>query len=202
MDITIVSIFPQDISETKPGLVPDTYKIEKSDGKNPSILHINDVKSNLYIGDGRTFPITHTAEELANAIVNDFWTSMLQADESARPGLFWVPGKHSKADILTKFATELAEAKKRQNAWFMRLVRLADDDWEKTKQHRMISDLQRTAAHSLGLINKVWYHSPEPETYIKCPACATMVADSAAVCSNCNYVVNKARAIELGIKVA
>src|SRR4030067_2818989 len=121
MDITVVSLFPQDLVEIKPGLIPDTYRIPKSDGKTPSVLHVGDVKSNLYMRDGKTFPITHPAEELANAIVNDFCTSHLQYSEDAKPGLFWVMGKHSKADILAKFGTELSEARKKQNAWFMRL---------------------------------------------------------------------------------
>jgi uncharacterized OB-fold protein len=66
----------------------------------------------------------------------------------------------------------------------------------------MISDLQRLAATNLGLTNKAWYMSAEPETFIKCPACGSSVSDNAALCPNCKYVTNEEKAKLLGIKVA
>lgn len=202
MDITIVSLMPYAIQENKPGLIPDTFYIPPSNGKVPAVLHITDARSNLYVRDGRTYPITHPAEEVANAIVNDYCIAQLQASDDARPAIFWVNGKLTGAEVLTKFPAEVAEAKTKQNRWFMKLVTLADDDWQRTKQFRMISDVQRHAAKSLGLINKPWYLSPEPQEFVKCPACNTLVEKNAAICANCKYVINRERAIELGIKVA
>lgn len=199
MDITIVSLLPWALEEIKPGLIPDTYYIPAAKDGKPSVLHVKDATSNLYVRDGKTYPITHPAEEVANAIVNDYCVSQLQYAEDSKPAIFWVPGKVSKDEVLLKFKDELAEAKKHQNVWFMKLIRLADDDWAKTGQHRLVTDLQRHAARSMGLVNKPWMQSIDPIEFAKCPACSTLVDTTAAVCANCGYVTNKEKAKELGI---
>ena len=200
MDITIVSFLPWALNELKPGLIPEQYYIPPAiDGK-PGILHINDARSNLYVRDGKTYPITHPAEEVANSLVNDYCSAMLQAEDDKKPAIFWVHGKYSADDILNKFKIEIEQARKKQSAWFIKLVRLADDDWAKFGQHRMITDIQRYAAHNLGLVNKPWMQDLEPQQYTKCPACSTMVDITAAVCKNCGFVTNKLKAKELGIE--
>ena len=199
-DVTVVSLLPYAIQEIKPGLVPDIYRIEPSDGKIPSVLHVSNARSFVYIGDGKTFPASHPAEQIAEAIVNDYWSAQLQSSLGARPALFWLPGKLSPSEIVAKYGRDIDEAKKRQNLWFMNLVKLADDDWAKTHQHRAISDIQRYAAKSLGMINKPWYHAPEPEEFARCPACMTLVPADAALCQNCKYVINRVKAKELGIR--
>lgn len=199
MDITVISLLPWALNELKPGLIPESYRVpEAKDGK-PGILHIKDARSNLYVRDGKTFPITHPAEEVANAIVNDYCISQLEADSECKPAILWVFGKFSADEVIVKFKNELAEARKKQNAWFMKLIRLADDDWEKTHQHRIISDVQRHAAKSLGLLTKPWMQSIEPQEFVRCPACATLVDVTAALCQNCGYITNKDKAKSLGI---
>ena len=199
MDITVVSLLPWAIQELKPGLIPESYRVPQAEGGKPGVLHVKEARSNLYVRDGKTYPIHHSAEEVANAIVNDYCNAQLQADTEIRPALFWVLGKHSADEVLIKFRSELDKAKKSQNLWFMKLIRLADDDWERTKQHRMITDIQRHAARNLGLLTKPWMQNIEPIQFIKCPACSTLVEDTAAICPNCKYVVNKEKAKELGL---
>lgn len=202
MDITVVSLLPWALNELKPGLIPESYRIpEAKDGK-PGILHIKDARSNLYVRDGKTFPITHPAEEVANALVNDYCIAQLEQDSESRPAIFWVIGKYSADEIILKFKAELLEAKRKQNNWFMKLIRMADDDWEKTKQHRIITDVQRHAARSMGLLTKPWMQNIEPQEFVRCPACATLVDINAAVCQNCGYTTNKVKAKELGITEA
>lgn len=196
---TIVSVFPQEIKETKPGLIPDTFIIPKSDGKNPQVLHVKDVNSALYIGDGKTFRLTHSFKEIATSIVEDFCNGFIEADADRRPGIFWIPGKHSKENVVKQFPKQIADAIKRQNLWLQRLVISADDDYQKHGQVRGISDLQRMAAFILGLTNKPWYVAPEPITYVKCDACSTMVDSSAAICHNCKHPVNIDKALSLGL---
>lgn len=199
MDATIVSVFPGPIKETKPGLIPDTFEIEESNGKEPQVLHVTEVNSALYIGDGKTFRLTHTVKEIAESIVNDFCNGFIEADEQHKPGLFWILGKHSKDAVKVQFKKELDEAIRKQRAWLQRLVTSADDDFQKHGQHRGISDLQRKAAMLLGLTNKPWYISPEPTTFVKCPACSTMVEEAAAICHNCKYPINVEKATQLGL---
>lgn len=199
MDITVVSLLPWALNELKPGIIPEQYYIPPCVNGIPGVIHINDVRANLYIRDGKTFPVTFTAEELANSLVNDYWRASLQTTEDARPAMFWVLGKYSPEEILGKFSVEIAEAKKRQNRWFMNLIRMADDDWAKTGQHRMITDVQRHAARSLGQLNKPWMQNLEPSEFVKCPACATLVDTNAALCQNCGFVTNRDKAKQLGI---
>lgn len=204
MDFTIVNFLPYALEETKPGLIPDKYYVPGSKDGKPGVLHIGDAKSHLYIRDGKTFPILHSAEEVAKSIVEDYNIAQLEASHDAHPALFYLPGKISATAVLTvpELKKTVDEARKKQNLWFMRLVRKADDDWKKYGQHRMITDIQRHAASSLGMINKEWYHNPEPEEFVKCPACRVTVEATAAVCHNCNYIINEARAAELGISKA
>lgn len=200
MDCTVVSLMPYAIEETKPGVIPGVFLIPAAKDRTPGILHIDDGHSNLYMGEGKTFPIKHGAEEIAKALINDYWTAQLESSEDARPALFWVYGKLSAVEVMAKHKKELQEAKTRQNKWFMNLVRKADDDWAVSKQHRMISDLQRNAAIALGLKNKEWVQGAEIQEFIKCVFCSTMVEASAAICHNCKNIVNPERARELGLK--
>ena len=199
MDATIISLFPGPIKETKPGLIPDTFEIPESDGKTPEILHVTEVNSALYIGDGKTFMLTHTVKEIADSIVNDFCNGFIEADDEHKPAIFWVLGKHSKETVPIQFKKEIAEAVRKQRAWLQKLVTSADDDFQKHGQHRGISDLQRKAAMILGLTNKPWYISPEPTVYTKCPACSTMVDEASAICHNCKYTINAEKAMQLGL---
>src|SRR5574339_901700 len=133
MEFTIVSLLPFALNELKPGLIPEQYYIPPAVNGKPGILHVRDGKSNLYVRDGKTYPITHPAEEIAKALVNDYSVAQLQADEYARPALFFIPGIFSADEVLLKHKAQVDEARTRQNAWFMKLIRLADDDWERTK---------------------------------------------------------------------
>lgn len=199
MIYTVVNFLPYATEERKPGLIPERYYIPAAEDGKPGILHVQDAHSNLYVLEGKTYRIPHIAQEVAEALCNDYNRAQLEGSEDAHPALFCVEGKHSADDILNKFKPLVEEALKKQRLWFTKLVRRADDDWARWQQHRMITDIQRYAARQLGLVNKAWYHTPEPIEFVKCPACATLVEKDAAICKNCHHVVDKEKAKELGI---
>lgn len=199
MEATVVNFLPLALEEKKPSLIPERYYIPAGTKQLPGILHVKDGRSTLYIRDGRTFPVPEPGETIAKSLCDDYKYSLLEADEEACPALFFVIGKHSANDIITKFKDEVDEVRRKQSKWFVKLVKRADDDWSTWKQHRMITDIQRYAAEQLGMINKEWYHTVEPTEFTKCPACSKMVEATAAICHNCQFVVNPARAKELGI---
>ncbi len=200
MEVTVISLLPWSILEHKPGIIPEDYLVPMAGNGKPGVLHVKDGRSNLYVRDGKTYPITHPAEEIGTAIAEDYCRSQLQADADGRPALIWVFGHYSPEEVLVKFKNELLTAKNKQNVWFLKLIRLADDDWEKTHQHRMITDIQRHAAKSMGLLTKPWMQNIEPQEFVRCPACSTLVDVTAAICQNCGYVTNKDKAKELGIE--
>jgi len=199
MDITVVSLLPWAVCEIKPGLIPEVYQIPAAGKDKPAVLHIKDGRSNLYVRDGKTYPITHPAEEVANALIEDYVSAMLQTSEDARPAIFWVMGHLKPEEVLAKHKAEIEAVKYKQGKWFMALIRLADDDWERTHQHKMITDIQRHAARSMGLLTKPWMQNIEPEEFVRCAACSTLVNVEAAICPNCKFVTNPAKAKELGL---
>ena len=202
MKATVVSFVPWEIRETKPGIVPDEFKLQKSDGKVPAVLVIENAVSNVYIdADRGTFPVPVTVETLGRSITEDASKAHLEIDTDAKPALFWVEGAHTPQEVLQKFPKECEEAKRMQNRWFMRLIKSADDSWARFHQHKMIGDLQRLAAGILGL-QKEWAITPEPVTLIKCPACTTMIESDAIVCKNCRTVIRPEAAQKLGLKFA
>jgi len=199
METTVVSLLPFQLEERKPTLIPEWFVVPAAKDGKPGILHVKDCHSNLAMIEGKTFPVTHSAEEISNSIVNDYCSSHLEASDDAKPALFWVFGRLSASDVLVQHKDKVDEARKKQNIWFMRLVRRADDDWEKTKQHRMITDLQRHAATSLGLHNKAWMTPIEPMELVKCPFCMHLIEKEAVICTNCKQVVDKEKAAKLGL---
>lgn len=203
MKATIASFVPWDIIETKPGMIPGEFKIPASDGKTPSILVIDDATTNIYMGaDQGTFPVPVPVDKLAESIINDSVKAVMEVDSDAKPGMFWVEGEKTVKEILEKYADQCTAAKLRQAKWFMKLIKLADDTWNRFHQHRMISDMQRTAAHQLGLSSKEWAITPEPISLIKCPACTTMIESTALVCKNCRAIINPEKAKAAGITFA
>lgn len=203
MKATIVSLIPWETPpETKPGMIPDTYKIPKSDGKTPAVLVIEDAITNIYMGAERgTFPSPIPVDQLAESIVKDASNSYLEIEPEAKPAIFWVEGSLSPKEIMDKHPDKVSEALKRQNRWFMKLIRTGDDTWARFHQHRMISGIQRAAAKHLGL-TKEWAVDPEPINLIPCPACRTMIDTTAIVCRNCKAILKPEEAKKLGINFA
>lgn len=200
MSATVVSYVPYKIRETKPSVIPEEYIIPASDGKIPSILVVETAKTVVYRGfDQPNIPVPIPAEELAADIIKGFVTSQLEYAEDAKPALFWVPGKVSAKEVETQFPAQVAEAKKFQNRWFLRLVKRADDDWAHTKQHKLITDIQRVAAKNLGLNTKEWLVMPDPVEMIKCPACFSFIENGTIKCKYCGAILDMKKAAELGL---
>lgn len=202
MSVTIVSYLPYRVREVKPSVIPEEYIIPASDGKTPSVLVIKTAKTILYRGyDQPNTPIPVPDEELAEDIIKAFTTSQLGYSETTKPGLFWVPGEVYAKEVETKFPTQVAAAKASQNRWFLRLIQMADDDWAKYKQHKMITDIQRIAAKNLGMTSKEWLVMPEPTQMIKCPGCLSYIEEGTIKCKHCGAILDMKKAVELGLVV-
>ena len=195
---TVISVVPFEIIENKPGIYPGTFTVPASKDEVPQVLNVGE---SIYFVEtsepGRSITVRCSPNEVARSIVEDYLSSNLaySSELQAAPGVFWVMGKFSQTEILTKFSKEIETAKKWQLNWFRRLVEMADDDWEKTRQHRTISDMQRFACKAMGL-NRPWIIAQQ-ETYgqtiaqySKCPACQSNVLKEAIVCSSCRCILN------------
>lgn len=160
-----------------------------------NILHVEDAITYIYLDADRGHMAQKiTSEEVAKACVDDFMSSMVYADTEIFPGLFWLPGEYSKAQVEKDFAEKLKQARLTQDKWFTRLVETADDEWARAKHHRSIAPVQRLAAQCLGL-EREWIVQSKPAstvTFAKCPACMSMIDSEAIVCMNCRCVVKPA----------
>lgn len=193
MKCTIVSIVPFPIHEVKPGLFPSEYKIDAAKEGTFETLVVDDATYFVYIDMERgSLKLRCMAEDLAESIVSDFRRSCLAVDEDSGPGMFFVREEKTKEQISRECAVLLIEARKRQISWFKRLVELADDDWEKTRQHKAISDLQRFAAKALRL-ERPWLIDLAKQVNtmsLICPSCVTSIHPDSVVCPNCRVVIN------------
>lgn len=200
MKVTIVSTLPLEINESKPGLIPGTFIIPPAKKDDFNILTIDDCYV-IHLNPNPDMPnmsVPEPAERVAKAIVRDYrdsaqgTSSTANADGSmAIPGMFYLTGEVSKAEIKTTHKKLLDAAFKNTQAWFMNLVAAADDEWVKSKQRRMILDLARVAANNLGL-EREWNYDMLSNQSMTCPFCRSNIHPESVKCANCNEVVNVA----------
>src|SRR5687768_2347899 len=94
-DATIVSVFPLEVTEQKPGLNPQEFVIPAAAPNDISILHVGICHNIVYISDERgTMPVPELGSVVADAVVNDFLKGQLEYQAGrAHPGIFWVSGR-------------------------------------------------------------------------------------------------------------
>lgn len=193
---TIISIVPFPISEMKPGIYPGNFDIPASKNFEPEVLVIGDSKYHVSIDENRSITVKCVAADVAKSIVEDYIVSNLgfSLENGCWPGLTYELGTFTKSEVKSKFAQKLEALKKNQLNWFKKLVEMADDDWEKTHQHKCISDMQRHAARALNLdrpwIINVTADSLTKEVLTKCGACRSIISSEAIVCPNCKCILD------------
>lgn len=206
MRVTLVSTIPWNQEEPKPGLVPSLFRIPKApkggistvlieDGYFPFLVPLSDEKA-------PPIRIPTPGEKIAQSIINDIYSSTIAIDFEAYedkdgkvvqavPGYFWIEGKQSPLTVMSQHSEKVEQATRNMIAWFGRLIKMADDDWKRTRQHKAISDESRRAADYLGL-EKEWNYNPaDPQNNVHCPACQQQVSPLAIVCFQCNYILRK-----------
>ena len=199
---TVVSTLPFSLDEPKPGLIPDRYIVPAAAKDDISTLIINDGFHLVLIPmtDSKTPPmkVTDTAEVIAKSLIEDFTIACLGTNfvpdhngMVAKPGLFWVEGAKQAFQIKKDHAKELEIARNNTIAWFGNLVRMADDDWTKFHSHRMITDLQRTAARYLGMEGREWNFDAREVANNVCWACKSPINPTAIICHSCKAILNQ-----------
>lgn len=192
---TVVSIVPLDIHEEKPGMSPSYYDIPASDGREPKVLVIEDGVTFVYLDEKRgSLEKPVFAKEIANAVVNDYVRAHIcyrpQERPEASPGVFCVEGEWTPEQVKNNFSAQLDKAFKEQVAWFEELVKIADDDWAKTHQHKTITRIQRLAALNLGL-KREWLFAPEQQKMTNCKFCTSQIRIDAIICPTCRQILHQ-----------
>lgn len=213
---TVVSVFPRALVENKPSVSPNEYRVPAClapDGRgypdiDPVTVLVPDATTQFYKGWNEWIPAVVPSESLAQDIVRGFVSSNLEVtlggEQPVGPGLFSVSGSYDREEkiiregyderkavewVRREFKEELARAHRGQDLWFQLLVRRADDEWNKTKNPRAISDVHRSAAKRLG-VEREWTKDIIHQVESKCPACRQNVDPMALVCPVCKHVIN------------
>lgn len=192
---TIVSLFPFEVHERKP-LIPSVYRVAPALVESePTILHVQEGRFYVYLDEFRgSMTIKTHAMTIADSVVKDFLDGQFVIDSAARPAIWTIAGEWAVPEILAD--KEQQERIKIEHViqlqWFKRLVSLADDEWNKFHQHRMISDMQRVAGKRLRL-NRDWMVEMTPENLIDCPACGTTINKKVVVCRECGCILDPVR---------
>lgn len=201
--VTIVSIYWTDLNEFKPGLIPQNFVIKApKPGEAFTVTHISRVINNHYIGEGKSLQIPINPYEIGNAIVEDFLNAKLESksvqEPHAHPGLMVLPGILTKEEVLKKYGTELENLRKSQTAWANRLVRRANDEWQRSgQQQRAIALDQVLAAKSLGL-KPAWVQESSGKL---CPGCEASVSATAPKCMHCGCILDEEKYKQLKFAV-
>lgn len=193
---TVVSYVPLIIHEEKPGLYPPRYDIKASDMKIPSILHVNTADHFVYLDQDRgTLRVRNGSDVVAKSLVDDYISSQLGVDDTARPALFWTTGIHTSAEIMTAFKLRVPEMLDKQRKWFINICVIADNDWNKSHQHNVVSDFQRRLAEIIGWQpdQHEWMIPHSSLATERCPACQTPVVPGLAICPSCRCILDKTK---------
>lgn len=210
---TVISLVPFPINEFKPGLYPGQFDIPPSVDGEPQCLVIPECLFYVYIDKDRGhYRVPAPSYKVAESIVQDYNSAQLRAGVDCHPALFYKIGEFTKDQAKQQFADDLKRIRQIQMNWFMELVLLADDDWEKTRQHAVISDTQRFAARALDPNNtkqRPWLLSiPKEivsaesiETTI-CPACGSDIPKSVILCRYCHCILDPEKYKKLSFAAA
>lgn len=143
-------------------------------------------KGVIDLGDKRTLDVPIGAREIAEDICNEINSD---GGEGSFFGVFVCAG-----DAPTQ--EELGEARRKLGEFYRRQVVLADQEWERSHNYTLISDLQRRALRWLK-IEKDWAYDPKPMA--DCPACGERVKAGVAVCRFCGAVLDREKALRFGL---
>lgn len=191
MNCTIISLVPFSIKEVKPQIIPGYFQIPPCKQDDIQVLPIGDSIHWMESPFPKMPPIklTEDSRTMARSIVNDYIEAQLATDTDVAPGLFWVEGHFTKKEAKSQFEKEIRDADKRQKRWFVNLVKIADDDWAGSHQHKFISDIQRHAARALSL-EREWLTLYNDSALVQCPLCRDMVRSDAIIHNICGFVIN------------
>jgi hypothetical protein len=188
---TIVSIMPFPVNERKPSIYPGQFNLKAARQGDVEVLHTEtDYTTWIYVGDGKSIDKQVDGFAVGTAVCADLVNAMIGIDVDCKPGIFCIAGQLTAEEVKTTHAKTVAANEQMQRNWMQRLVRLADDDWKKTGQHKFISDIQRSACDYLGL-ERPWNVQIANEIRVRCPFCTTLISDQAIKCPQCNEIVNQ-----------
>lgn len=164
-----------------------TYRVRgRESGEAYALTRVERRKGVVDMGDKRTHEFPIDADDIAADLCREINAD--GGDESFF-GVFAAAGE-------TPTSEELERASERLTAFYRRLVASADREWERSHSYLFINDVERRAAHHLGL-EKEWFYQAR-ET-VECPGCGEKIKPGVAVCRSCHAILDRDKAANLGL---
>lgn len=155
-----------------------TFLIPACPEGEPFVLSaVNSYPSKIDLGDNQHMDISILAADIADDLVRQINSN---AGEDSFLGVF-----RCSADGPTE--KELANARRKVDGFFKRLIGAADKKWQQTRTSTFISDIERMAASFEGY-KRDWNLSMDDMT--PCPACGSSILATAATCKECGVIVD------------
>jgi len=199
MTSSVVSFSKREIMEEIPGMINAIYRIAPCVSfAEPTILYVEDSFYHKPDIDGNQDRVLVNSAQIATSIAHMHVTSQIVSRPDQCPAVFALENeKITVNELFNKHKTLVDRHLRNQRQWYEALVRLADDDWQQVRKHRMISDIQRTAAIELGL-DREWLNAVLDESKAACPFCGTdLLSVDAPICPVCGKVHNPAKLAQL-----
>ena len=164
-----------------------TFQIPgRKDDEKYSLTEISPRTGSIDLGDKRKLDFPISAREIADDLSREINSD---AGDASYFGVFVCAG-----EVPTE--AELDRARHRLEEFYKKQVFIADQEWERTHNYMVITDVQRRAARGLGL-EKEWSYEPKP--LVDCPACGEKVKPGVAVCRACGAILDRAKALQFGL---
>lgn len=204
---TVISIFPKEIRESKPTLMPGYWELSPGSYEHPSTVIVGPSSWWKDVGDDQPLiEIPVSSVQIADSIVRDYCNGYLGCDMAENmPGLFFIPGALNLVQIRKDYAPLLEKAKQKQTNFYRNLVKMADAFWSRSNGNPLaISDDMRLAARELQVQGRDWMADFQhiQENIVRCIACGQMRNSEFPVCPHCKAIVDKEKAKALGITFA
>jgi hypothetical protein len=177
-------IRPADIAGSAPN--GTTAEAMRSAQAGPSLTRVTPRKAVIDLGDKRTLDVNISARDIAADLCREINGD---AGEDSFLGAFVCAGDAPTPE-------EIADARRRLNAFYRRKVAEADREWARSHSHLFLDDLQRRAARELGLEREWNYQLHETSD---CPGCGERVKPGVAVCKSCGAILDREKAQSLGL---
>jgi hypothetical protein len=202
---TIFSIFPREIIEYKYTIEPGKFVIPAGTIADVGRLPVG--SSSWWAEIDHAQPLLEVpvgSVAIAESVVKDYSSAILGYLGGVRsPGVFYVPGEVSVAQMKTAYKPLFEDVIAQQKAWFVALIDIADALWARSNGNPMvISDDMKLAARELGLEYKDWLKTYKQVELVKCIACGNLNSNTVIVCPNCKVVLDGEKFKALNLKFA
>jgi ribosomal protein L32 len=142
-------------------------------------LEVSDRIDVIDMGDNRRLEVPIHARKIAEDLTADLGDY----------GVFVAAGDEPTMDEIAKARDHLVEVAKR-------LVFEGDQEWARSHNYRLLSDLHRRAVKRLGL-EREWAY--EPAAMSECPVCGERIKPGVALCKSCGAILDREKARAFGI---